>query len=313
MNSPQSDAPVRYSPLADRAVLSLSGADTAAFLQGIVTADVTRAGPGRAIYGALLSPQGKYLHDFLLCGRDDALWLECETARKDDLLRRLTLYRLRAKVEISDLRDAVAVFAVTGPDAPARLGLDAAAGAATPFAGGIAFIDPRNAVLGARVIAPPADAIAALGTAGIEAAPRAVYDRARLALGIAEGGGEVPVDKAFPLEFGLDALNGVSFDKGCYVGQEVTVRMKNRALVRKRAAPVAIDGPAPEPGAHLTLDGKEAGILCAAADGIGLALIGNDALAHARAGALDLIAGATRLRVLDTGWDAAEDQDAEKA
>jgi folate-binding protein YgfZ len=294
-----------YSPLDDRAVLALSGADRMDFLQGLVTGDVTGSGDGQAIYAALLSPQGKYLHDFLLCHRNDALWLDCEGARKDDLINRLTRYRLRAKVEFADISSDVSVFAVTGPAAPARLGLGPAAGAALPFGGGIAFTDPRNAALGARVIAPAKGAEAALKTAGIARGPRAAYDRVRLALGIAEGGAEVPVDQAFPLEFGLDALNGVSFDKGCFVGQEVTVRMKNRSLVRKRATPVAIEGPAPETGARLALDGKDAGVLCAAADGIGLALIGNDALARARAEALMLTNGETKFRVLDSGWDSA--------
>ena len=306
MTAAPSDAPVSYSPLPERAVLALSGADRVAFLQGIVTADVTRAGPDRAVYGALLTPQGKYLHDFLLCGRGEALWLECEAARKDDLLQRLTMYRLRAKVEIADMGDGASVFAVTGPGAPARLGLGASEGAALPFAGGVAFTDPRNAALGARAVAPAGDAVAAFEAAGIPPSPHTTYDRARLALGIAEGGAEVPVDKAYPLEFGLDALNGVAFDKGCYVGQEVTVRMRNRALVKKRAAPVAIDGPAPEPGTALALDGKEAGVLCAASDGIGLALIGNEALARARAEALHLTAGETRFRLLDSGWDSGQ-------
>lgn len=301
------DKTPRTCRLDDRAVLSLSGPDTGPFLQGLLTADVTKAGPGRAIFGALLSPQGKYLHDFLICGKDDALWLECEAARTDDLLRRLRLYRLRARVEIDELADGVSVFAVIGADAPARLGLGAGDGAAAPFAGGVAFTDPRSAALGARVIAPEDEAAAALDAAGIAPAPRASYDRARLSLGIAEGGGEMPADKAFPLEFGFDALNGVSFDKGCFVGQEVTVRMKNRALVRKRAAPVAIDGPVPAPGATLALAGREAGVLCAVADGIGLALIGNDALARARAEALPFTAGDATFRLLDTGWDAAAD------
>lgn len=306
MNSPRTNEETQYCLLDERCVLALSGAETVDFLQGIVTGDVTLAGPEQAIYAALLSPQGKYLHDFMLCRRNDALWLECETARKDDLVARLTRYRLRAKVEIADAGDGVSVFAVTGQGAPARLGLGPARGAARPFAGGIAFTDPRNAALGARVIARGADAKDAFDAAGIAPGPHAAYDRARLALGIAEGGAEVPVDKAYPLEFGLDALNGVSFDKGCFVGQEVTVRMKNRALVRKRATPVAIEGPTPEPGTRLELDGRDAGVLCATADGIGLALIGNDALARARAEALALTTGETRLRILDSGWDAAE-------
>jgi len=303
MNSAPPDETPRYCRLEDRAVLALSGEDTVPFLQALVTADVVRVETGRALYAALLSPQGKYLHDFLLCRRGDALWLDGEAARQDDLLRRLRLYRLRARVTIEPAGGDIAVYAVIGADAAARLGLGPAPGAAVPLADGVAFTDPRNAALGARIIAPAREAEAALAAAGIASGPRAAYDRARLALGIAEGGGEIPVDKAFPLEFGLDALDGVSFDKGCYVGQEVTVRMKKRALVRKRAAPVAFDGPPPVPGSALALDGREAGVLCAAADGIGLALIGNDALARARAGSLPLTAGGTQLRLLDTGWD----------
>ena len=190
--------------LEDRGVLRISGPDRVAFLQGLVSNDVARVAPDRALWAAFLTPQGKYLHDFFLVAAGESLLLEGEAARFDDLLRRLKLYRLRSKVELADATSDYAVAALWGADAQSRLGLPAEPGAAAPFAGGIAFVDPRRATLGARAILPRAAAPAALAEAGFAAAPRGGYDRLRLGEGVPDGSRDLVPEKSILLENGFD-------------------------------------------------------------------------------------------------------------
>jgi folate-binding protein YgfZ len=274
-----------YAALEDRGVIALSGAETLPFLQGLVTNDVEPMGTGRAIYAALLTPQGKYLHDFILVPSGERILVDCERARLDDLKRRLGLYRLRAKVTIEDVSGTLSVFALFGDGAAARAGLGADPGDARPLDDGVADRDPRLRLLGGRAILPRATGAAALEPAGFALASAGDYRRLRMRLGIGEGGGELGADRTLALETGLDLLNGVSFTKGCYVGQEVTTRMHNRKLVRKRILPVAIEGPAPQPGAPIMLGVAEAGELRAVQDGIGLALLRLESMGEAAKGA----------------------------
>ena len=282
----------RYAPLDDRGVIALAGAETLSFLQGLVTNDVEPAGEGRAVYAALLTPQGKYLHDFILVPSGDRILVDCERARLDDLKRRLTLYRLRARVTIEDASDSLAVFALFGDGAAVRAGLDDGPGGTRPFGDGVAWRDPRLANLGGRAILPRATGGVALKQAGFTAAPASDYHRLRVGLGVGEGGGELGADRTLALETGLDLLNGVSFTKGCYVGQEVTTRMHNRKLVRKRILPVAIEGPAPVPGTPIMLGVAEAGEIRAVRDGVGLALLRLDSVDEAAKGAALTVDGA---------------------
>jgi len=288
-----------HAPLADRAVLSVAGPDARGFLQGLVTNDMGRVAAARAIWAALLTPQGKYLHDFMIAAHDDGFLLDAEAARLADLKKRLSMYRLRAKVTLEE-RPALAVFALWGDGAAARCGLADEPGAAAAWGGGIALVDPRLAALGVRALIPADGAAAALAAAGFAAAPRAGYDRHRIALGVPDGGRDLVADKSYPMENGFDALNGIDFAKGCYVGQEVTARMKHRALVRKRLFPVAIDGAAPPPGTAVRRGDIDAGELRGAEDGIGLALLKLDqAFADAAA---PLTAGDARLTPQKPGW-----------
>lgn len=280
-----------YAQLDDRGVIALAGDDTLSFLQALVTNDVDPAGSGRAVYAALLTPQGKYLHDFILAPADGRLLVDCERARLDDLKRRLTLYRLRAKVTIEDASGALAVFALFGDGAPARIGLGGSPGDTLAFGGGVACLDPRHAGLGGRAILPRDSGAATLDRAGLKASTAAAYDRHRLALGVAQGA-EIGPDRTLALEAGLDGLNGVSFSKGCYVGQEVTTRMHNRKLVRKRILPVAIDGPTPAPGTPVMLGEIEAGELRTVDGGLGLALLRLESVESARQGATLTVGGA---------------------
>jgi len=283
--------------LDDRGILAVSGPDRRAFLQGLVSNDVEKIAADRAIYAALLTAQGKYLHDFIMVAAGEAIWLDAEAGRLADLKRRLSMYRLRAKVTLDELPD-LALAAVFGDGICGVLDLPEQPGAARPFAGGVALVDPRLMALGARVILPRQEIRETLIAAGIAEADFAAYDRHRLALGIPDGSRDLIVEKSILLESGFDELNGVDWEKGCYIGQELTARTKYRGLIKKRLFPVRIDGPAPASGTILSLDGKEAGEMRSSRDGIGLALLRLDAVTENRS----LSAEGTTLAAMRPDW-----------
>lgn len=290
-----------YAPLEARAVLSIAGEDRVAFLQGLVSNDVRQAAEGRAVYAALLTAQGKYLHDFFIVASGDALLLDAEAARLADLKKRLSIYRLRSKVTIEEARN-LAVAAAFGTGVLELLDLPADPGAARVMNGGVAFTDPRLADAGARIILPRDALASALDRAGLTAALTSDYDRHRLALGLPDGSRDLVVEKSILLENGFDELHGVDWDKGCYLGQELTARTRYRGLIKKRLMPVTIDGQLPAPGAVIELDGKEAGEMRSGADGRGLALLRLDAVAKAAASGAPLTAGAARLTPHKPDW-----------
>jgi len=261
-----------FALLEDRGILAVSGEDRRTFLQGLVSNDTAKISSARAVYAALLTAQGKYLHDFVMVEHADAIWLDGEAARLADLKRRLSLYRLRAKATLAEMPE-LGVAAAFGVGAHAALGLPEAAGAARALARGVAMVDPRLAVLGARVILPRDELRPALIALGLVEREFAAYDRHRLALGIPDGSRDLVVDKSILLEAGFDELNGVDWQKGCYIGQELTARTKYRGLIKRRLFPVKIAGTSPAPSAILTLDGKEAGEMRSSADDLGLALL----------------------------------------
>ncbi|MEX2009009.1 MAG: folate-binding protein [Dongiaceae bacterium] len=284
-----------------RGVIAVSGPDAVPFLQGIVSNDVTRVAPDRAIYAAFLTPQGKFLHDFFIARIGETLCLDCEAARRADLLRRLSVYRLRSKVELADATADLAVATMFGPRAAAVLGLPAEPGRAVAVAGGVAYVDPRLDALGARAVLPPPRAAAAVAAAGFVAGNPADYERLRLSLGVPDGSRDLPVEKAILLENGFDELHGVDWRKGCYLGQELTARTKYRGVIRKRLVPVRIDGPLPESGTPIHLGDREAGEMRSGADGIGLALLRLECLDPAVGGEV-LVAGDSRLTPVKPGW-----------
>jgi hypothetical protein len=279
----------RYTLLADRAAIAVTGADARSFLQGLVTNDIDRVGPERAIYAALLTPQGRYLFDFFIVELDGMLALDCEAARRDELIRRLTMYKLRAKVSLS--AEPRSVFAGFGTDAARAVGLADEPGRARAVAGGIAYVDPRSPAAGVRMLAPADLGVATLEAAGFRRAEFAAYDALRVRLGLPDSGRDMVAEKGLLLEFGFEALNGVDFEKGCYVGQEVTTRMKRRDLVKKLLMPVRIEGEAPQPGTKVLSGEVEAGELRSSREGRGLALLRLDL---ARDGA-SLTAGGARI------------------
>jgi len=281
----------------DRGVISVAGEAARPFLQGLVSNDIDKVSAERALYAALLTPQGRYLHDFFIAETGGALLLDCEAPRLADLERRLKLYRLRAKVAIEDAGTALAVALLFGEEALKALELAAEPGQARPFAGGVVYTDPRLAALGARAILPRAGARAAFEAAGFAPGEAAQYDRLRLRLGVPDGSRDLPVEQALLMENGIEALNRLDWDKGCYVGQELTARMKYRALVKKQLLPVAVDGPLPEAGTPVLRDGAAVGEMRSGRDGLALALLKLDAAE----GAAPLTAGDARLVVREPG------------
>jgi folate-binding protein YgfZ len=234
----------------DRAIVGLSGADARSFLQGLITNDLELLVPDRAIYAALLTPQGKILFDFIAV--DDGagmILLDCPAPSRDALIKRLSMYRLRSKVEIAP-RDDLAIFASWD-------------GLPLP---GISFEDPRLASLGRRSIAPKAD-----GGNG--------YLAHRLAFGVPEAV-DFGSDKMFALDAGLDELHAIAFDKGCYVGQELTARMKHRGTARKRLLLVQSDTPLVA-NTDLRSAGHGIGELVSVYDNRGFALVRLDRLTEA--------------------------------
>jgi hypothetical protein len=258
--------------LDDRGILAVSGPDRRPFLQGLVSNDVDKVSPTAARYAALLTAQGKYLHDFMMVEAGESIWLDAEAARLGDLKRRLSMYRLRAKVSL-DERSDLAVAAIFGADTTAILGLPSEPGAARPFGSGVIFVDPRLAMLGARAILPREPARAVLADVDIAEIGFDSYDRLRLSLGVPDGSRDLVLEKSILLESGFDELNGVDWQKGCYIGQELTARTKYRGLTKKRLLPVRIEGPAPPSGAVVTADGREIGEMRSSRDGLGLALL----------------------------------------
>lgn len=287
--------------LEHRGILRVGGADRRGFLQGIVSNDVERVTPERTIWAAFLTPQGKFLHEFFVSEGADSFLLECEAGRAADLLRRLKLYKLRAQVTLGPAEDLV-VAAAFGAGVLDQLDLPAEPGRARPFAGGVAHVDPRLPELGARLLLPRGAAERALGEAGFAIGALADYDAVRIAAGVPDGSRDLEVEKATLLESGFDELNGIDWQKGCYMGQELTARMRYRGLVKKRLIPVEIAGPAPTAGTLIMRDGKETGELRSAVtiDGgtIGLALLRLEALQDEA----PLLAGDARVTPKKPAW-----------
>jgi folate-binding protein YgfZ len=264
-----------YAANTERGLLALAGEDRVAFLQGLISNDARRLSPSRALYALLLTPQGKFLFDLILAAQGERILIEGERPRLSDLMKRLSLYKLRSKVALADAGTAWASYSLFGAEALSKLGLGPEPGAAKILTDGIVFTDPRLPALGARAFLKAESAEGILTERGFTAAAPETYRALRLSLGVPENSGDLIPEKSIPLECGMDELNAVDWDKGCYMGQELTARTRYRGLVRKRLFPVKIEGTPPAPGAALKLGETEAGELrvTSADGGVGLALL----------------------------------------
>jgi folate-binding protein YgfZ len=285
-----------------RTPVAVEGEDRETFLQGLISNDMRRVTETQAVYSAFLTPQGKFLHDFAVAEVGGRILLDPEAERRADLIKRLSMYRLRSKVKVVDAAADWAVLIFAGLEALTKLGLAPTPGLAKPLGGGVVFVDPRLPALGARAFLPRGEAEAIARTAGFSAAPFAQYEELRIALGVPSGSGDLIPDKGILLENGFDELHGVDWDKGCYMGQELTARTRYRGLVRKRLLPVTISGEAPAPGTPLMLGNVEAGELRSLGpDGKhGLAMVRLEHLDRAQAEGLS--AGGAKLHPSVPDW-----------
>ncbi len=245
------------------------------FLQNLITNDMKGVSETQGLYSALLTAQGKFLHDFFIVKSGDTYLLDVTRDRAEDLIRRLTLYKLRADVTISPTDRAV--FALFGADAITTAGLAEKPGAAVDRAGSVLFVDPRQQSLGVRIIAADGFDPASLFPDATKSDATA-YDAHRLKLAIPDGGRDILPEKNFLLEANFEELNGVSFAKGCYVGQELTARTKYRGTIKKRLLRIEFDGDLTD-GDKITLEGREIGEVRSFANGQGLALVRLDGMA----------------------------------
>jgi len=277
--------------LPDRGVVKVSGEDARGFLNGLVTTDVTRLEPGAGRFGALLTPQGKIIVDFLITeatpGQGGGFLLDCPRALAGGLATKLGFYKLRAKVAVEDLSDSLGVIAAWDGELAMRPDLT--------------FADPRGDKFGWRILAPEELKQRVADLIGADLLDSADYEAHRIAAGLPRGGLDFIYGDAFPHETNMDRLNGVDFDKGCYVGQEVVSRMQHRGTARTRTIRVTLDGPRPEPGAAILAGDKPVGTMGSAAGRNGLALIRTDRVSDALSAGLGLSAGGLAIQIADPG------------
>ncbi|MGI9506663.1 MAG: YgfZ/GcvT domain-containing protein [Geminicoccaceae bacterium] len=288
--------------LLDRGVLAISGEEARPFLQGLISNDIDKVSPDRAIYAALLTPQGKCLFDFFVTQQDDRLLIDVEADRLPALTQRLTMYKLRAKADIADVSGDFGVGALLGGAVLGDVGLGDERGVVRELDGGVVFVDPRLSALGARAILPKASAVATLEALGLAEGTAEDYDRARFAVGVPEGASELGVDKSPLLELGFEELDGVDFDKGCFVGQELTARMKYRGLVRKRLMPVTFEGGTPAAGTAIKAGSRDIGDLRSACGGSGFAVLRLDKLEASAAAGETLSADDIAVTAVKPDW-----------
>jgi tRNA-modifying protein YgfZ len=267
--------------LSDRSVLKMTG-EAEGFLHRLVTNSVLKIAPGEARYAGLLSPQGKLLFDFLIVplpeGAAAGYYLDCAKDQADDLAKRLTFHKMRAKITIENVSDKQGIAAFWSALPP-------------EIAEGTLYKDPRASAMGFRLIAPH-DLLAR-----IAAKNETAYEAHRIALGVPKGGVDFAYGDAFPHDANLDALHGVDFDKGCYVGQEIVARVHFRKTARKRIVKVHFAGPVPKSGNPVLFGDIAIGEIGSIAGQDGLASLRLDRYEDAKAAGVPLKAGAATLDV----------------
>jgi folate-binding protein YgfZ len=278
--------------LPDRGVVKVAGDDARAWLGNLVTIDMGRVALGAPRFGALLTPQGKIIADFIVAeaepGTATTFFLDCAKASAPGLVQSLNRYRLRAKVMVEDISEVVGVMAIW--DGQTKSGF------------GLTYPDPRLPGLGLRCMVAPHRAEEAAKTMGATLADASAHEVHRIALGVPHGGVDFSYGNAFPHETDMDQLGGVDFDKGCYIGQEVVSRVEHRATARARVVPIAFDGAAPNAGTPVTAGDKAVGTLGSTAQGRGLALLRLDRVADAMAQGVPLEAAGVPIRLVKPAW-----------
>src|SRR5881392_3266618 len=267
--------------LPDRGVIKVGGEDARDFLNGLVTTDVTLVSPGNGRFGALLTPQGKIIADFLLteapAGYGGGFLLDAPRPLTQGLADKLGFYKLRAKVTVENLSDSLGVLAAWDGEPAMKPDL--------------AFADPRDPALGWRILVAEELKQKVADSIGADLVDSAAYQAHRIAAGVPRGGLDFMYGDAFPHETNMDRLHGIDFEKGCYVGQEVVSRMQHRGSARTRTVRVTLEGPSPEPGATILAGDKPIGTMGSTAGHNGLALVRTDRVSDALQAGLPLTSG----------------------
>lgn len=275
--------------LPDRGVIKVAGEDARNFLNGLVTTDLDKLKPSLGRFGALLTPQGKIIVDFLImeapAGHGGGFLIDCPKALADGLATKLKFYKLRAKVTVDNLSNDLGVLAAWDGQLAAQPDL--------------AFADPRNAELGTRILIPEDLKQKLSDLIGAELVDAADYEAHRIALGVPRGGLDFTYSDAFPHETNMDRLAGVDFDKGCYVGQEVVSRMQHRGTARTRSVKVLLEDSSPEAGVSVMAGDKSVGTMGSSAQGKGIALVRIDRVADALDAGQPLTAGGLALKLAE--------------
>jgi folate-binding protein YgfZ len=278
--------------LPDRGVVKVAGADARTFLNGLLTTDVTKVTPEQARFGALLTPQGKIIVDCIVAEAPAAdgggFFLDCPRALAPSLVEKLNFYKLRAKAICEDLSEMLGVMAVWDGAGTTEYGL--------------IYSDPRLPALGQRVMLPPHLAKETAADLGAEVFEAQAYEAHRIAQGVPRGGVDFIYGDAFPHETDMDQLEGVDFDKGCYVGQEVVSRMEHRGTARNRVVPIAASDFAPDAGVPVMAGDRPVGITGSHAGNRGLAMLRLDRVADAWAAGTPLTAGGVAIEPRKPDW-----------
>jgi len=275
--------------LPDRALVAVSGPDWREFLQNLLTQSVEGLRPGEARFAALLTPQGRLLYDIFVIGREEGCWLDVAAEHRTALIQRLTLYRLRAKVQIEADESAVSAFFFPARSSeggnPSGVSASPTPAWGLPFAGvsGGWAPDPRLPELGWRGYGVPGEG------------DPAAYEVHRLSLGV-PGPADWGTDSTYPIEADFDLLNGIDFKKGCFVGQETTSRMKRRGQVKNRMLPIVFEGPPPPHGTEVLAGERRAGEVLSGVNGRAMALLRLDRIAG------ELTAAGRPVRVEPPAW-----------
>jgi folate-binding protein YgfZ len=297
-NATRQKAPMPTARLPDRALISVVGPDAEHLLQNVITADLDTLKPGDAMPSALLSPQGKILFDFLVSrSGEKGLLLECRADVADDLVRRLMLYRLRAKAEITKLDQGFVMVSWQADSDSFQ------SESATSQGGeGASQSDSTTARLRDLRFAEPARVWRSYGDAAVGAGDLAGWHRFRVAEGIPESGSDYSLGDAFPHDVLLDQLDGVGFRKGCYVGQEVVSRMQHRGTARRRAVIATAEGPLPSPGTEIAAAGRPIGTLGSIAEYKAIAMVRLDKAKAAMDAGKPITAGEATLSLAIPSW-----------
>src|SRR5215475_6887769 len=277
--------------LPDRGVIKVSGEDARNFLNGLVTTDVALVRPDLGRFGALLTPQGKIIADFLIteapAGHGGGFLLDVSRALAQGFADKLKFYKLRAKVVVENLSDSMGVLAAWDGEPAMKPDLS--------------FADPRTDALGWRILIPEELKLKVAGVIGAELVEADAYEAHRIISGAPRGGLDFMYSDAFPHETNMDRLNGVDFDKGCYVGQEVVSRMQHRGTARTRTVKIILEDFSPEIGLPVMAGDKQVGTIGSTSGKHGLALLRVDRAAEALEAGAKFTAGGLPLRIAEPG------------